>query len=100
AAFKSRTREEWCARFEGVETCFAPVLSLREAPHHPHARARAVFIERGGVVQPAPAPRFSRTPTTPGAVPARSGAHTVDILRELGFDDAAIERLRAEATVG
>jgi alpha-methylacyl-CoA racemase len=60
--FKRKTREEWCNILEGTDACFAPVLELDEAPLHRHNAARAVFIERFGVVQPAPAPRFSRTP--------------------------------------
>jgi len=67
--FKSRTRDEWCALLEGTDACFAPMLSLAEAPLHPHLRARETFIEIDGIVQPAPAPRFSRTvpdlPTAP-----------------------------------
>ena len=58
-----RTRDEWCAAFEGVDACFAPVLTLDEAPRHPHLRARGTYVEIDGVTQPAPAPRFSRTPT-------------------------------------
>jgi alpha-methylacyl-CoA racemase len=64
AVFKSKTREEWCAIMEGTDICFAPVLTMSEAPKHPHMAARQVFVERHGVTQPAPAPRFSRTPST------------------------------------
>ena len=65
---KTRTRDEWCAVFEGTESCFAPVLTLEEAPHHPHLQARATYVEVDGITQPAPAPRFSRTvPPTPKA---------------------------------
>ncbi|MQP68332.1 CoA transferase [Niveispirillum sp. SYP-B3756] len=60
--FITRTRDEWCAVMEGTDVCFAPVLSLAEAPKHPHNVARETFVESAGVVQPAPAPRFSRTP--------------------------------------
>jgi alpha-methylacyl-CoA racemase len=59
--FKTRTRAEWCALLEGTDACFAPVLDLDEAPRHPHNQARRTFVEVDGVVQPAPAPRFSRT---------------------------------------
>ena len=62
--FKSRTREDWCKIMEGTDICFAPVLTMAEAPNHPHMVARQVFVERHGVTQPAPAPRFSRTPST------------------------------------
>jgi alpha-methylacyl-CoA racemase len=63
AIFKSRDRDEWCAIMEGTDICFAPVLTMSEAPRHPHMAAREVFITRHGVPQPAPAPRFSRTPS-------------------------------------
>jgi len=62
--FKTKTRDEWCAIMEGTDVCFAPVLTLAEAPLHPHMAARKTFVERHGVTQPAPAPRFSRTPST------------------------------------
>jgi alpha-methylacyl-CoA racemase len=61
--FKTRTRDEWCGIMEGTDVCFAPVLTLAEAPLHPHMAARKTFVERHGVTQPAPAPRFSRTPS-------------------------------------
>jgi alpha-methylacyl-CoA racemase len=61
--FKSKTREEWCKIMEGTDICFAPILTMAEAPNHPHMAARNIFIERHGVTQPAPAPRFSRTPS-------------------------------------
>jgi alpha-methylacyl-CoA racemase len=64
AVFKSKTRAEWCAIMEGTDICFAPVLTMSEAPKHAHMAARQVFVERHGVTQPAPAPRFSRTPST------------------------------------
>ncbi|MFL6222237.1 MAG: CoA transferase, partial [Actinomycetes bacterium] len=62
ATFRTRTREQWCALLEGTDACVAPVLSLVEAPAHPHHRARGSFVEVGGTLQPTPAPRFSRTP--------------------------------------
>ncbi|MGE5159608.1 MAG: CaiB/BaiF CoA transferase family protein [Gemmatimonas sp.] len=62
--FRSKTREEWCKIMEGTDICFAPVLTMAEAPTHPHMAARNIFVERHGVTQPAPAPRFSRTPST------------------------------------
>ncbi len=65
ALILTRTRDEWCAIMDGTDICFAPVLSLKEAPHHPHNVARATFVEDGGMVQPAPAPRFSATPAPP-----------------------------------
>ncbi|HKO71982.1 MAG TPA: CaiB/BaiF CoA-transferase family protein [Bradyrhizobium sp.] len=61
--FKTKTREEWCKIMEGTDVCFAPVLTMAEAPHHPHMAARKIFVSRHGVTQPGPAPRFSRTPS-------------------------------------
>ena len=61
--FKSKSRDEWCKIMEGTDICFAPILTMAEAPKHPHNAARGIFVERHGVMQPAPAPRFSRTPS-------------------------------------
>lgn len=85
AAFASRTRDEWTAVFEGSDACVAPVLSLREAPHHPHLAARGTFTEHGGITQPAPAPRFSATPTAVRTGPARPGADTASVARDWGI---------------
>ncbi|WP_369194872.1 CaiB/BaiF CoA transferase family protein [Streptomyces djakartensis] len=82
ARFKARSRDEWTAVFDGTDACVAPVLSLREAPHHPHLAARGTFTDHGGITQPAPAPRFSATPTTVRSGPARPGADTADVARE------------------
>ena len=71
ALFLTRTRDEWCALMEDSDICFAPVLSLREAPLHPHNVARGTFVEDGGMVQPAPAPRFSATPAPPVSLSGR-----------------------------
>jgi alpha-methylacyl-CoA racemase len=71
ALILTKTREEWCAIMDGTDICFAPVLSLREAPQHPHNVARGTFVEEGGMVQPAPAPRFSATPAPPVAMAGR-----------------------------
>ncbi|MFK0155894.1 CaiB/BaiF CoA transferase family protein [Streptomyces sp. NPDC090493] len=79
ARFKARTRDEWTALFEGSDACVAPVLSLREAPHHPHLAARGTFTDHGGITQPAPAPRFSATPTAVRTPPARPGADTAAV---------------------
>ena len=93
ALFATRAREHWMALLEGSDACFAPVLTPREALAHPHLAARGVYAERDGVLQAAPAPRFSATPAgTPGAVPQR-GAHGRDILREAGLDAQEIGRL-------
>ncbi|MEU6890770.1 CaiB/BaiF CoA-transferase family protein [Streptomyces sp. NPDC046557] len=82
ARFKSRTRAEWTAVFEGSDACVAPVLSLGEAPHHPHLAARGTFTDVGGITQPAPAPRFSATPAEVTSGPAQPGAHTESVARD------------------
>ncbi|MFG3546252.1 CaiB/BaiF CoA transferase family protein [Streptomyces sp. NPDC047725] len=82
ARFKSRTRDEWAAVFADSDACVAPVLSLREAPHHPHLAARATFTAHGGITQPAPAPRFSATPTAVRTGPARPGADADSVARD------------------
>jgi alpha-methylacyl-CoA racemase len=100
AIFKSKTRDEWCAIMEGTDVCFAPVLSLAEAPHHHHAKARGGFTELAGVVNPAPAPRFSRTQPKLDLPPALPGEHTEAALRDWGFSDAEIARLREARAIG
>ncbi|MCQ9130724.1 CaiB/BaiF CoA transferase family protein [Streptomyces hilarionis] len=82
ARFKARTRAEWTTVFDGSDACVAPVLSLREAPRHPHLAARGTFADHGGITQPAPAPRFSATPTALRTGPALPGAHTREIARD------------------
>jgi len=100
ALFKTRTRAEWCALMEASDVCFAPILSLAEAPLHPHNVARKTFIDVGGAVMPAPAPRYSETVADhPRAAPV-VGADSADILRTLGHDSAAIAELQAAGTVG
>jgi alpha-methylacyl-CoA racemase len=93
--FRTKTRDEWCRIMEGSDVCFAPVLSMEEAPRHPHNRQRATFVEENGVIQPAPAPRFSRTPSAIQRPPARPGEHTEEALRDWGFSASDLERLRA-----
>jgi alpha-methylacyl-CoA racemase len=88
--FKTRSRDQWCAQFEGTEVCYAPVLSLAEAPDHPHNRARESFIEIDGVIQPAPLPRFSRTPARVQGVPMDAGEGASDALRDWGLDATTI----------
>jgi alpha-methylacyl-CoA racemase len=98
--FATRTRDEWCALMEGTDICFAPVLSMREAQRHPHNVARATFIDVGGAVQPAPAPRLSVTPAgVPQAAPA-SGADGAAVARDLGYDEARIAALRTKGVLG
>jgi alpha-methylacyl-CoA racemase len=93
--FKTKTRDEWCQIMEGSDVCFAPVLSLDEAKDHPQNRTRDTFIEVEGVLQPAPAPRFSRTaPQTPKP-PPKVGEHTETILADFGFSADDIDSLKA-----
>ncbi|MFH9074726.1 CaiB/BaiF CoA transferase family protein [Streptomyces alboflavus] len=87
ARFRTRTRAEWTALFEGSDACVAPVLSLGEAPHHPHLAARGTFTEHGGITQPAPAPRFSATPTSVRSGPARPGADTAAVAHDWDVPD-------------
>ena len=99
-AFAARTQAEWTAAFEDSDACVAPVLALGEAPGHPHNRARGTFTEVGGVMQPAPAPRFSRTPAPDPAPPAEPGAATDEVLADLGLTEAEIEALRERGIAG
>jgi alpha-methylacyl-CoA racemase len=99
AIFRTRTRAEWCELLERTDVCFAPVLHLDEAPQHPHNLARGTFADWHGQVQPTPAPRFSRTPASLGRPPAAPGRDTHEVLVDLGYDEHAIERLRATGAV-
>ncbi|GGX43861.1 CoA transferase [Streptomyces fructofermentans] len=87
ARFRTRTRDEWTEVFDGTDACVAPVLSLREAPGHPHLAARGTFTDHGGIVQPAPAPRFSVTRTSVRTGPALPGADTADVARDWDVPD-------------
>ncbi len=87
AIFATRTRAEWSATFDGTDACVAPILSMTEAPTHPHNVARQTFVEIDGVVQPAPAPRFSRTPSSVASPPVVAGTHTRDALADWGVKD-------------
>jgi alpha-methylacyl-CoA racemase len=99
ALFANRTRDEWCALLEGTDACFAPVLDMAEAPAHPHNRARATFVEVEGVTQPAPAPRFSRTPPNVPSGPAAPGQHSEQVLADWGWTQDAIETLKARKVI-
>jgi alpha-methylacyl-CoA racemase len=96
--FARQDRDEWARIFEPTDACVTPVLGLTEAPHHPHNVDRGVFVEHGGIVQPAPAPRFDRSVTGLDRTPPTPGEHTAEVLRELGYADAAIRAL-AESSV-
>jgi alpha-methylacyl-CoA racemase len=98
ALFRTRTRDQWCRLLEGTDACVAPVLSLTEAPAHPHNRARSTFVEVGGVVQPAPAPRFSRTPCAHPEPPAGPD-HPEQTLAAWGLPSEAVARLRSAGAI-
>ncbi|MET0852546.1 MAG: CaiB/BaiF CoA-transferase family protein [Candidatus Rokuibacteriota bacterium] len=98
-AFREKTRDEWCAVMEGSDVCFAPVLSMAEAPRHPHNAARSTFVEVDGVVQPAPAPRFSRSKPSIQRPPARRGEHTDAALADWGFTGDEIAGLHASRAI-
>jgi alpha-methylacyl-CoA racemase len=97
--FKTKTRADWCALMEGTDVCFAPVLDWDEAPQHAHNRARETFIEVDGVVQPAPAPRFSHSKPGVPTPPAATGAHSAAILADWGIPPAAIAELKERGVI-
>jgi alpha-methylacyl-CoA racemase len=100
AVFRTRSRDDWAARFEGTDACVSPVLDMDEAPRHPHNLARGTFLERDGAIQPAPAPRFGRSQATPTLPPPLRGEHTDQILSEWGFAAEEIAALRAAGAIG
>ena len=97
--FKTRNRDDWCALLEGTDACFAPVLTMEEAPQHPHNIARGTFVELEGVVQPTAAPRFSRTPSSRPTPPQEIGAGTRSALAAWGVPGERIEALFAAGVV-
>jgi len=99
AAFASRSRDEWTQAFAGSDACVTPVLDLEEAPRHPHNVARGAFVPGDRGPQPAPAPRFSRTPPQAGAPAARPGADGEALLAERGFSAARVAELRASGAI-
>ena len=92
--FKTKTRAEWCEILEGTDACFAPVLDFLEAPEHPHNKAREAFVDVGGLVQPAPAPKFSGSPCAVPEAPRAEGIDTLDVLADWGFDKGEITALK------
>jgi len=98
--FKQKTRAEWCEIMEGTDICFAPVLKFKEAPEHPHAKARGSFVEVDGITQPGPAPKFSRTPSSIKGGPPDFGAQTEQALKDWGFSRDRIAALKAEKAIG
>jgi alpha-methylacyl-CoA racemase len=99
AVIATRTRDEWCVIMEGTDVCFAPILDLDEAPRHPHNAARSTFVEIEGVVQPAPAPRFSHTPGKVAGPPPTVGAHTRSALESWGVDPSALAELETTGAI-
>lgn len=97
--FKTRTRDEWCEIMEGSDVCFAPVLSVFEAPEHAHNKARGTFVEIDGVVQPAPAPRFSRTAAQVSHAARKPGQDSAAVLAECGFSTEEIARLQSDKVI-
>lgn len=95
AVIKTKTRDEWDRIMQGTDVCYAPVLSLKEAPHHPHNRARETFVEIEGVIQPNAAPRFSRTVTRVQGAAPNAGAHNEIALMDWGFSKDEVDALRA-----
>ena len=97
--FATRTRAEWCEIMEATDVCFAPVLTMSEAAAHPHNVERGTFIEVGGMQQPAPAPRFSRTAPVVESAPAHPGQHSREVLVDWGVAPDRIESLLASGAV-
>jgi alpha-methylacyl-CoA racemase len=96
---RTKTRDEWCSIMDGSDVCFAPVLAIGEAQDHPHHVAREAFVDVAGVVQPAPAPRFSRTPGAISRPPSNPGQHTDEVLGAWGFAADDIAKLKATGAV-
>ena len=97
---KTKTRDDWVTIMEGTDVCFAPVLSLTEAPNHSHNQARSNFVEVAGIVQPAPAPRFNRTPGKIHSPPPQPGEHTELVLADWGFTNEEISDLIESEAIG
>jgi len=98
--FESKTSAQWCELMEGSDACFAPVLNFDEAPHHAHNTERGSFIELDGVIQPGPAPRFSRTMAEVSRPPPDLGMDTESALEDWGIEGARIGQLVADEVVG
>lgn len=99
AIFKTKTRDEWCEIMEGTDVCFAPVLAFDEVMDHPHNKARGTLIDYNGVLQPAPAPRFSRTEPEMRFPPPKKGEHNDVALKDWGFDPEEIEGLKSSGAI-
>lgn len=99
AMIKTKSRDEWCDLLEGTDICFAPVLTMAEAPDHPHNAARKTFVQENGVTQPAPAPRFSRTPSQIQKPPSAHGADTEAVLQDWGYSAEQIASWKRNNTI-
>jgi alpha-methylacyl-CoA racemase len=99
AVIKTKSRDDWCAIMDGADVCFAPVLTMDEAPSHAHNAARQTFVEVAGVTQPAPAPRFSATPGVIQGPPPKIGAHNDEALADWGFSPESIAGLKASGAL-
>jgi alpha-methylacyl-CoA racemase len=99
AVIKTKTRDEWASLAEGTDACLSPVLTPWEAADHPHNKARGTFVDVGGVTQPAPAPRFDRTPADVPAPPHEPGADTTEVLAELGLSGEDLDNLRSNGII-
>lgn len=99
AIVKTKSRDAWCELLEGTDVCFAPVLSMAEAPSHPHNIERGTFVEYDGIVQPAPAPRFSRTPGAIRRPPSVPGQHTDEVLSDWGFSAERVAELKQSGAI-
>ena len=99
ALFKTRSRDDWMTVLEGSDACVAPVLSMEEAPHHPHNQARQTFVQRDGQWQPNAAPRFSRTPSAVRSAPAMAGENTTEALSEWGLGEDEVAELLSSGVV-
>ncbi len=100
AMFRTRARDDWARLYDGSDACVTPVLSLSEAPDHPHNRARATFVDHDDIPQPAPAPRFSATPGAIQGTPRAAGADTDTALSDWGFSTGEIAALRHAGALG
>jgi alpha-methylacyl-CoA racemase len=98
--FKGKTQAQWCELMEGTDVCFAPVLNFMDAPGHPANIARGTYIEVDGVTQPAPAPRFSRTPSAVRNSGSAAGADTAEVLAAMGFGEQELVELKAVGAIG
>ncbi|RLA54772.1 MAG: CoA transferase, partial [Gammaproteobacteria bacterium] len=97
--FLTRTRDEWCAIMDNTDICFAPVLTLEEAPDYPHNKERNAFVDVEGVKHPAPAPRFSRTPSSIKGPAPKTGIHTEEVLSAWGVSSDEIKALKAGGAI-